>query len=163
MAFHFLLRLVAFLPRRTVKPRPVAGVQTTLEKFFPLALVALSRALRRHEPTVLYSHLSTASWWCGWLEQMAGPPSVGHVHGFTRAVWHRRQRLLVAVSLAVKEHLVGQGIEPDRIRVLHNPVDPDDVTPTRSPRAARYATVSSTVSAPEPITTITCSASGAPT
>lgn len=97
----------------------------------PLALVALSRAIREHGPTVLHSHLSTASWWCGWMEQIAGPPSLGHVHGFTRAAWHRRQRRLVAVSQAVKEHLVGQGIEPDRIRILHNPVDPEDVKPSR--------------------------------
>jgi glycosyltransferase involved in cell wall biosynthesis len=103
----------------------------------PLALVALARAIRRHEATILHSHLSTASWWCGWMEQLAGPPSVGHVHGFTRAAWHRRQRVLLAVSHAVKEHLVQQGINPDRIRVLHNPVDPEDVKPTRPPQEVR--------------------------
>jgi glycosyltransferase involved in cell wall biosynthesis len=117
------------------------GIQVTTArtsgKANPLALVALSRAIRRHQATVLHSHLSTASWWCGWMEHIAGPPSLGHVHGFTRAAWHRRQRLLLAVSHAVKDHLVGQEIQPDRIRVLYNPVDPDDVKPTRSSRDVR--------------------------
>jgi glycosyltransferase involved in cell wall biosynthesis len=103
----------------------------------PLALVALSRAIWRYHATVLHSHLSTASWWCGWMEQIAGPPSLGHVHGFTRAAWHRRQRMLLAVSHAVKEHLVGQGIDAGRVRVLHNPVDPEDVKPSRPPCEVR--------------------------
>jgi ABC-type transport system involved in cytochrome c biogenesis permease subunit len=38
MAFHFLLRLTAFLPKRVARTRPVGTVQT-FEKFFPLALV----------------------------------------------------------------------------------------------------------------------------
>ena len=67
-----------------------------------LAVPKLALAARRFQADVLHSHLSTASWWCGWLEQLGGPPSVGHVHGFTSAHWHRRQSHLIACSDAVR-------------------------------------------------------------
>src|SRR5689334_12584029 len=68
-----------------------------------LAVPRLAAAARRFQADVLHSHLSTASWWCGWLEQFGGPPSIGHVHGFTSARWHRRQSHLIACSEAVKQ------------------------------------------------------------
>jgi len=98
-----------------------------------LALPRLYRAARRYQADLLHSHLSSASWWCGWLEYFGGPPSIGHVHGFTSAFWHQRQTHLIACSAAVKQHLVSIGLAPERITVLHHPVDPDDFRPTRSP------------------------------
>jgi glycosyltransferase involved in cell wall biosynthesis len=97
-----------------------------------LAVLRLASAARRYQATLLHSHLSTASWWCGWLEQLGGPPSIGHVHGFTSALWHRWQTHLIACSEAVRKDLIAKGIAPDRITVMHYPVDPDDMRPTRS-------------------------------
>lgn len=100
-------------------------------KFAPRPLVALRRAARGANADILHSHLSTASWWCGWLDATRQFPSVGHVHGFTSALWHKRQRHLIAVSQAVKDDLLRQGIDAARISVLPNPVSPDDVAPSR--------------------------------
>jgi glycosyltransferase involved in cell wall biosynthesis len=97
-----------------------------------LAVPRLARAARQHKAQLLHSHLSTASWWCGWLEQFGGPPSIGHVHGFTSARWHRQQTHLIACSAAVKKDLIEKGIASDRITVMHYPVDPDDMQPTRT-------------------------------
>jgi glycosyltransferase involved in cell wall biosynthesis len=97
-----------------------------------LAIPRLAAAARRFQADVLHSHLSTASWWCGWLEQLGGPPSIGHVHGFTSAYWHRRQSHLIACSEAVKHDLIAKGITANRITVMHYPVDPRDMRPTRS-------------------------------
>jgi glycosyltransferase involved in cell wall biosynthesis len=102
-----------------------------------LALSRLARAARRHRATLLQAHLSTASWWCGWLEQLGGPPSIGHVHGFTSALWHRWQTHLIACSEAVRQDLTAKGIAADRITVMHYPVDPEDMRPTRSPLVVR--------------------------
>lgn len=102
-----------------------------------LALHRLRAASRRFDADLLHSHLSSASWWCGWLEQLGGPPSIGHVHGFTSALWHRRQSHLIACSAAVKQDLMDKGIAADRITVMHYPVDPADVQPTRSPADVR--------------------------
>lgn len=97
-----------------------------------LAMHRIAAAARRFQADVLHSHLSTASWWCGWLEMFGGPPSIGHVHGFTSARWHRRQSHLIACSAAVKQDLIEKGIAAERITVMHYPVDPDDMRPTRS-------------------------------
>ena len=102
-----------------------------------LAIAALARAARRHQCDLLQSNLSTASWWAGWLETVGGPKSVGHVHGFTSAAGTSRQSHLLAVSGAVRDDLVEQGIPRERITVLWNALDADEFRPTRDPLAVR--------------------------
>jgi glycosyltransferase involved in cell wall biosynthesis len=102
-----------------------------------LALPRLARSSRKYQATILHSHLSTASWWCGWLAQLGGPPTIGHVHGFTSALWHRWQTHLIACSEAVRQDLITKGIASERITVMHYPVDPDDMRPMRSPQQVR--------------------------
>lgn len=106
-------------------------------KFNARALPSLLQATRRMRIELTHSHLSSASWWCGWLEKMGGPPSVGHVQGFTSAHWHRHQKHLIACSEAVKNHMISQGIRGERIQVLPNPVDAADMEPTRTSSAVR--------------------------
>jgi glycosyltransferase involved in cell wall biosynthesis len=59
------------------------------------------------------------------------------VQGFTSAAWHRHQTHLLAVSNAVKDDLVRQGISGSRITVLYNAVAPDDVLPSRDVASVR--------------------------
>lgn len=102
-----------------------------------LAIPRLAAAAQRFQADLLHSHLSTASWWCGWLEKFGGPPSIGQVHGFTSARWHRRQTHLIACSAAVKADLIEKGIAAERIAVMHYPVNPDDQRASRSPADVR--------------------------
>jgi glycosyltransferase involved in cell wall biosynthesis len=114
-----------------VDPRRISG------KFNPLAISVLRRAAREHGAEIIQSTLSSASWWSGWIERLGGPPSIGHVQGFTSALWHRHQTHLLAVSNAVKKHLVDQGIPAERFTVLHNAMSPDDFYATRDPLLVR--------------------------
>ena len=114
-----------------VDPRRISG------KFNPLAIAVLRRAAHEHGAEIVQSTLSSASWWSGWLERLGGPPSIGHVQGFTSALWHRNQSHLLAVSNAVKKHLVDQGIPAERFTVLHNAMSPDDFYATRDPLIVR--------------------------
>jgi glycosyltransferase involved in cell wall biosynthesis len=102
-----------------------------------LAIPVLARAARRRRAELLHSNLSTASWWCGWLETLGGPKSIGHVHGFTSASWHKRQSHLLAVSGAVRAELVEQGIPAERITVLHNALGADEFRPARDAASVR--------------------------
>jgi glycosyltransferase involved in cell wall biosynthesis len=102
-----------------------------------LAIARIRQAARDFRAEVLHSHLSTASWWCGWLERLGGPPSIGHVHGFTSSFWHSQQSHLVACSQAVKRDLIQKGIRGDRVSVIHYPVDPTDQKRTRLPADVR--------------------------
>lgn len=118
----------------TVEMRIAGMTFETLGISGKLNLLAVSRirqAARDFHADVLHSHLSTASWWCGWLERFGGPPSIGHVHGFTSSQWHSQQTHLIACSEAVKVDLIQKGIEPSRVTVNHYPVDPDDQRRTR--------------------------------
>ena len=101
------------------------------------AVPLLAQAARAHRVDIIQSTLSTASWWSGWLERLGGPPSIGHVQGFTSAKWHRHQSHLLAVSHAVKRDLVKQGIAPEKFTVLHNAISPDDFYATRDPNLIR--------------------------
>jgi glycosyltransferase involved in cell wall biosynthesis len=101
------------------------------------AIPAIMRAAKRHGAEIVQSNLSTASWWCGWAETFGGPKSVGHVHGFTSARWHRRQSHLLAVSGAVRDDLIAHGIPGDRVTVLHNALSPEEFRPTRDPLDVR--------------------------
>lgn len=97
-----------------------------------LAVSRLARAAREAGASLIDSHLSTASWWCCWLERCGGLPTVGHVQGFTSAHWHRGQSHLVTCSNAVKQDLIEKGFDADKITPLHLPVEPNDVVGTRS-------------------------------
>jgi glycosyltransferase involved in cell wall biosynthesis len=68
---------------------------------------------------------------------LGGPPSIGHVHGFTSAMWHSRQTHLIANSYAVRQDLIDKGLAAERISVLHCPVDPQDQQPWRSRASVR--------------------------
>jgi len=101
-------------------------------KLNPLAIPRIAAVARQQRAEVLQSALSTASWWCGWLERFGGPPSIGHVHGFTSARWHAQQTHLLAVSGPIRDHLVSQGISAEKVTVLHNALAPEEFQPTRS-------------------------------
>ena len=102
-----------------------------------LAMPRIRQAASDFHADLLHSHLSTASWWCGWLERRGGPPSIGHVHGFTSSFWHSQQSHLIACSKAVKLDLVQKGIHADRVSVIHYGVDPSDQRATRAPADVR--------------------------
>ncbi|QDS97520.1 glycosyltransferase family 4 protein [Adhaeretor mobilis] len=91
----------------------------------------IARAAKRHNADIVQSTLSSASWWCGWMESFGGPKSIGHVQGFTSANWHSRQTHLLCVSNAIKQHMVDQGIEEEKITVLLNALGQEEFLPTR--------------------------------
>lgn len=106
-------------------------------KLNPLAVHWLAQHARQSHADLIQSTLSTASWWCGWLERLSGKRTIGHVQGFTSARWHRHQSHLLAVSQAVKDDLVDQGIAPEKITVLYNALAPEDFVARREPRVVR--------------------------
>ena len=112
----------------------IAGIGGKLNA---LAIARIAAEARRRRVELTQSTLSSASWWCGWLETFGGPKSIGHVQGFTSAFWHRRQTHLLANSGAVRDDLIRQGVPPEKITVLWNALDPADFLPERSPADVR--------------------------
>jgi glycosyltransferase involved in cell wall biosynthesis len=102
------------LPMRT--PR-------TAGKLDPVTLVQLVRWLRRDRADVIHTHLSTASLLGSIAARIAGVPSLATVHGLNTHTCFRFANRIIAVSHAVKRHLVAQGIPDERVMVVHNGVD----------------------------------------
>ncbi len=103
------------------------GIQATTwrthGKLDPISVVRLARLIKSRGIDVVHTHLSTASLHGAFAARLAGRQSVAHVHGLNTATCFRCSNRVIAVSEAVKRHLVGQGLPDGRIDVVHNGVD----------------------------------------
>jgi glycosyltransferase involved in cell wall biosynthesis len=95
----------------------------TTGKFDPATLLRLAGRLRRWRADVLHTHLSTASLLGSLAARLVGVPAIATVHGLNTRTCFRFAGRLIAVSQAVKQHLVAQGVPADRIRVIYNGID----------------------------------------
>lgn len=108
-------------------------------KLDPLTIVRLARLARSHRADVIHTHLSTASLLGALAAKLARVPSVAHVHGLNTATCFRYSTAVIAVSEAVKKHLVSQGLAEKRTRVIHNGVDLAQFAPAPLADAKRAA------------------------
>ncbi len=88
----------------------------------PFRIAALAREMGAH---VLHSHLSTAAWHTALAARLTGRPSIAHVRALNTPFCYRYATRVIAVSQAVKQHLVELGMDAGRIDVVYNGVDPD--------------------------------------
>jgi glycosyltransferase involved in cell wall biosynthesis len=88
----------------------------------PLRIAALARAARAQ---VIHSHLSTAAWHGSFAARLLGRPSVAHVRALNTPFCYRMATRVIAVSQAVKQHLVELGLDAARVDVVYNGVDPN--------------------------------------
>jgi glycosyltransferase involved in cell wall biosynthesis len=100
------------------RPLPIAG---KLNPRAPFRVAALAREMRA---AVIHSQLSTAAWHATVAGRLTGVPSIAHVRALNSALWYRGATRIIAVSHAVKEHLVAQGVLAGKIDVVYNGVDP---------------------------------------
>ncbi|MHB9035692.1 MAG: glycosyltransferase family 4 protein [Armatimonadota bacterium] len=104
--------------------RGIASINwKTHGKLDPITIIRLARLIRSHNIDVIHTHLSTASLLGAWAARLAGVPSVAHVHGMNTATCFKRSTAVIAVSDAVRNHLCAQGLNPDKVHVVHNGVD----------------------------------------
>jgi glycosyltransferase involved in cell wall biosynthesis len=87
----------------------------------PFQIAALARKCR---VAVVHSHLSTAAWHGSLAARLARLPAIAHVRALNDPFWYRLADRVIAVSHAVKEHLVRRGMDASRIDVVYNGVDP---------------------------------------
>jgi glycosyltransferase involved in cell wall biosynthesis len=125
---------VAYLAERGITPLS----WTTTGKVDPVTTLRLVEIIRAERMELVHAHLSTAAFLGGIAARMAGVPCVATVHGFTSVLWYRPAHRLIAVSEAVKMHLLHQGIPEERVRVVHNGVALERFSPA-PPAAAKRA------------------------
>ncbi len=108
--------LVAYLQARGIEPLS----WKTTGKIDPATVLRLANLIRAERLELIHAHLSTASFLGSLAARMTGVPCVATVHGFTSLFWYGMAHRLIAVSAAVRDHLLTQGIPAERIRVVHN-------------------------------------------
>ena len=94
-----------------------------------LAVGRLMRWFRRHEVDIVATQLSTASLWGTLAARALKLPSVATVRALNSKTCYVFADRIIAVSHAVKAHLIEQGIDADKIRVVYNGVDLERFAP----------------------------------
>ena len=110
------------------------GIQSinwkTHGKFDPITILKLASLIKKNRIDVIHTHLSTASLLGAFAAKLAGVPSVAHVHGMNSVTCFKHSTLVIAVSEAVKRHLCSQGLDENKVRVVHNGIDLTRLQPT---------------------------------
>jgi glycosyltransferase involved in cell wall biosynthesis len=101
-----------------VHPLPISGKGNVTA---PFRVAALAKS---HRAAVIHSQLSTAAWHASLAGRLARLPTIAHVRALNHPFWYRGATRIIAVSHAVKDHLVQRGMDGDRIDVVYNGVDP---------------------------------------
>ncbi|MDQ2731506.1 MAG: glycosyltransferase [Armatimonadota bacterium] len=97
----------------------------TYGKVDPLTLMRLAHIIRSRRIQVIHTHLSTASLLGSLAARVCGIPCVATAHGLNTAFSYRYATRIVAVSDAVRQHFIQQGIPAAKIRVVHNGINVD--------------------------------------
>ena len=113
-------RLIEVLRSVGVDAQPLA----ISGKLNPLAALRAARFARNMQAEVIHTHLSTAAWHGSLAARLTGLPSIAHVRALNSPHWYRLATRVIAVSHAVKEHLVARGMAAEKIDVVYNGVDP---------------------------------------
>jgi len=124
------------VPELMSRRLPVWSPVTT-GKLDPIMLGRLALRLRRGRAQIIHTHLSTASLVGSWAARLAGTPAVATVHGLNTRTCFNWADAIIAVSNAVKQHLVSQGLPEGRITVIHNGVDFQAMAASEGAAAAR--------------------------
>jgi len=83
------------------------------------AMVRLPRLLSRQGYDLVHTHLVRAARYAQLATRFTGTPLVCSVHDLTTWRHYPRSRPLIAVSEAVRRHLMSRGFAADRISVIH--------------------------------------------
>ena len=111
---------VDFVQERGLQARTL-GISGKVNVVAPFRLAALAREFQAE---VIHTHLSTAAWHGSFAGRVAGLPVVAHVRALNTATTFRLADRVIAISQAVKAHLVRQGLDADRIDVVYTGIDP---------------------------------------
>lgn len=114
-----------------VAPMRISGKGNLLAPF------RLARFVRWRRADLIATHLSTASVWGSVAGRLLGVPVVASVRALNTKFCYLLAHKIIAVSQAVKQHLVQQGVRSDRIEVVYNGVNLSRFVPPGDLSAAK--------------------------
>ena len=102
-----------------------------------LAVSRLARWFARNQVDIVATQLSTASLWGTLAARYIGVPSVATVRALNSKTCYVYADRIIAVSHAVKAHLIEQGVDGHKIRVVYNGVDLQKFVPPADRNSAK--------------------------
>ena len=109
----------------------------TRGKVDPLTLSRLVRLIGRWRVDVINTHLTTASWQGALAGKITGVPVVARVPATEHPYFYQFADQLIAVSHAVRRHLIEAGVPAKSIAVLYNGIDLEANARTLPPARAK--------------------------
>jgi glycosyltransferase involved in cell wall biosynthesis len=97
----------------------------------------LARLARDERVDLINTQLSTAALWGSVAGRLAGIPTVATVRALNTKTAYTLANRIIAVSSAVKVHLMAQGMPAERIDVVYNGIDPSRYRLTLTRQEAR--------------------------
>ncbi len=93
---------------------PISG------KVNPIAPFMVAWFARWIDADIIHTHLTSASLWGAVAGKISGIPSIASVHALNSKTCYVYSDMLAACSEGVRQHLMGQGIHGERVRVMYN-------------------------------------------
>ncbi|RME64785.1 MAG: glycosyltransferase family 1 protein, partial [Nitrospirae bacterium] len=78
---------------------------------------------KKSKANLLHGHLTRSAFYVNWASRLSGIPAVVSAHATNTHKHFQGARKIIAVSYAVKEHLVSKGYSPQKIEVVYNGVE----------------------------------------
>ncbi len=75
------------------------------------------------KPDIISSHLNKASLFSGLLGKITGTKCISHIHGLNKKIYYQFSDRQIAVSNAVKQHLLEQNADESTLITINNCID----------------------------------------
>ncbi len=85
--------------------------------------IKLLNDLKTYKPNIISSHLNKASLFSGLLGKLTGIKCVSHIHGLNKKIYYQFSDRQIAVSSAVRKHLLDQSLNDSTLITINNCID----------------------------------------
>ncbi len=96
--------------------------------------VKLFKDLKTFKPKIINSHLNKASLFSGILGKLMGIKCVSHIHGLNKKIYYQFSDRQIAVSKAVKQHMLDQKLNSSSLLCINNCIDKPAVGSRKFPQ-----------------------------
>lgn len=101
----------------------IARFHVPMHGFYDLhSLYRLTKAAKATRADVIHGHSARGSHYAGWASALTGIPAIATAHSTHSHKHFKRTGKIIAVSDAVRHHLVQEGYPPGLVRVIHSGV-----------------------------------------
>ncbi len=97
----------------------------------------IARLAREIDADIIHTHLSTASLWGSVAARRMDIPALAHVHALNRRWWYGMADAIVTPSQGVRQHLIGQGVDPACIHAIYNGIPAERFASLPPPQQVR--------------------------